>query len=288
MASCLAVIDWTEARKVLDLCSDPGYFNMGLSTCLKKLMVVAPNETIKKLNIFKNEESHKKSLLVINLAKIIAAKDLPMALTLVESLKGNAQYPQGLVEIALLIHPADPGKSHRLIEQAFDYLEGHDQAFDRWSNFGGRPVLAAQIVYHARKVDYPDPKALIARAMGCLGGTGVDGPEERKRQGLLTAYALAFSDPDTAKKLVEMYSSNDDLALEWTKGGRRSQGFLLALVDPKKTMRTFDEMGSTGWNSKKVSQLGLSELLDSFTKSGDLMAHMNEWESLMWRSLERD
>ncbi len=288
VAASLAIIDWPEAKKLLDLCSDPSYFNSGLSACIKKIVVINPDDAIKKIDLIKEDRSFAKSLLTISLARTIAPQDFSRAIGLVERLKGESFYVQGLVELALKIPSADRRTAHKLIDQAFDYLDLHESAFRTWSNYGGRPVLAAQIVYFAKKINYPDLNSLIARSLGYLDEQRKEDPRSRKQQGLLTAFALAFTDPVTAKELAQMHSSLDAVAKDWSQGGRRGGGFLLALIDPERALASFDSLAAAGWNSQKTSQAGLSELLGSFTQPGDLMENMTRWEGLMWQSLERD
>lgn len=69
------------------------------------------------------------------------------------------------------VHGKDPDRARKLIDDAFDFLDGNERQFSSWSNFGGRSVLAGQIVYKTREISYPDLHQMfpIGTAIGIAG-----------------------------------------------------------------------------------------------------------------------
>ncbi len=297
IAASLAPIDWSQAMKRLELCKDPHQYNLALGGCIHQIAKDDPHVAKAKLTLFKEEKGSISSYPVmtrLHVAKRIAETDINGALNLLEGLKnGRAfkySYAQGLTELAVQVHPKDPARAHKLIDQAFDFLDELERSSSRGNSSRTFATLGAQIVYRAQKIGYPDIQALIARTLGYLGGPPDRGRTFQKDKWRETAFALAFTDPVLAKQVLEKHSPIENLAKEWSGGDapsqrshdRRVAGFVLALIDPARTMGAFDSMAAKGWTTEKVSEAGISEIFGSFAKKGDLMKNISEWELLGW------
>ncbi len=297
IAAFLAPIDWPLAVKHLDLSADAYKYNYALLGCIQQIAKDNPAGARGKTALFKEEKDVISSFPVkcrLDLAKRIAETDLEGALKVLEEIK-KAQafthsYAQGLTELAVQIHPKDPARAYRLIDQAFDFLDQFDQSEERK---GWGPIcslLGAQMVYLARQIDYPDPHALVARTLGYLGKPPVEEYPSEKENWRQTVIALALTDPVLAKKVLQMHTSVDEIAKEWSGGeepsqrsrNRREAGFILALIAPEKAIAVFDSMAAKGWTSEMVSSAAISEIFSSFAKKGDLMKNINHWELMMW------
>ncbi len=102
-----------------------------------------------------------------------------------------------------------------------------------------------------------------------------------------TAFALAFTDPETARILLDRVYPDDTILEAWISGHRKGI-FLLALTDPERALAAVKRESAKGLNQQSFSRLGLTELLESLTQDGDRMTNFSRWESLPWYDLERD
>ncbi len=282
----LAARDWPEAKRLLDQCQDPEEFNRGLSSCILNIAREDLPAARAKLSLFKELNgmiSGSPNGCRLDLARLVAAKDPKAALSVIEDLPSmgafQETYAQGLVEIALQMHSKDPEGAYRLVDQAFDFLDqlGTSRC----------PVLQAQIIYRIRKTGYPDPHSLMARTLASLGGPPDGHFLYQKSKWKETAFALAFTDPQLARKVLLRHSTIEELTDEWLAGlqggrGERRAGFLLAMTAPKEAVKAFDAASAKGWTKESVSKASLSEIFGSLAKLGDLMENVEHWERLAW------
>jgi|GEM_PF-2499252 len=297
IAGSLAPIDWPHARERLELCVDPYQYNLALGGCIHQIAKDDPQDAKAKLALFKEEKGSFSSIPVkcrLHVAKRVAETDLDPALKLLEDLRSGQAfthcYAQGLTELAIQIHPKDPARAHKLIDQAFDFLDELERSSPTGGSFQTYATLGALIAHRAQTIGHSDTQALIARTLGYLGGPPDGGQPFQKGRWKQTAFALAFLDPVLAKLVLERHTSTEELAKGWSgtaEPSRRSRdrsesGFLLALIDPERTVAAFDLMSAKGWTTDSVSSAAIAEIFGSFAKKGDLEENIGNRTYLMW------
>ncbi|MDB5309205.1 MAG: hypothetical protein JWO38_3407 [Gemmataceae bacterium] len=264
VAARLAPHDWPRAEVLLGGIKDPGEYNRWLAAAAGRLAAVDLPGAKRLFDRFRVDNSSYPSEARLRVAFRIAAARPDEAVKVVEGVAERAYQFHGYLGLARRFAPADRGRAAKMIDAAFDLLDGQPEAFRSWGNFGGRAGFGATAVVRAREIGYPDVAGLVARTLA-MRPTGADAwsPEDRADQLVNIAAALAIVDPGTARGVLAGVAPPDELP-ERASRQRRDWLFALALADPERATVLVDKLIDRAKEARNggngLSQSGLVEL----------------------------
>ena len=291
VAAAFAAHDWPRAEALLDLLKDPGDYNRFLSTAAARVARTDLPRAKLLLDRFKAANSSAPHQARLGVACAAAAAQPDEAVALVAGVQDRWYRALGYVRLATLFAAADPARSAKMIDAAFDLLEAEPDAFRSYSNFGGRAAVAAVAAVRAKEAGYPDVPHLVARALA-MRSTGADTwpPEGREDHAVSFAGVLSLIDPTAARQVLATLGSPDEVARK-AATKRRDWLFALAFADPQRATALADTLvkqskaARLGGNA--ASGTGLVEL-GSILTAPDRLAELSRWGNLPLRILEDD
>jgi hypothetical protein len=167
----------------------------------------------------------------------LAARDLPHAIRISESVRNPVYRGLTLARLASAAHPTDPGLAHALIGKAMEALAtdpdrgGHDS--------GDRTGAAVYLVWQAEAVGYPDRASVVAVALLARSPVPAvaNAAASRRAQAVRLAAGVAGVDPAAARALLGRAPE----VLDDDPEGDRIEGLIaLALTDPGTVARLLD------------------------------------------------
>ncbi len=291
VATAFAAHDWPRAAALLDLLKDPGDYNRFLSTAAARVARTDLPRAKLLLDRFKAANSSAPHQARLGVACAVAVAQPDEAVALVAGVQDRWYRSLGYVRLATLFAAADPARSAKMIDAAFDLLEAEPDAFRSYSNFGGRAAVAAVAAVRAKEAGYPDVPHLVARALA-MRSTGADtwSPEGREDHAVSFAGVLSLIDPAAARYVLATLGSPDEL-IKKAATKRRDWLFALAFADPQRATALADTLvkqskaARLGGNA--ASGTGLVEL-GSILTAPDRLAELSRWGNLPLRILEDD
>ncbi|MGH7138209.1 MAG: carboxypeptidase regulatory-like domain-containing protein, partial [Pirellulales bacterium] len=181
----------------------------------------------------------------MKIAYRIAAARPQEALRIVDAMEGHSAgktRAEALSWIAVQTAPRDQAAAYEMIDRSLAlYLDEPDE-FRSWTNYGGRPVLAAWVARQARAIGYPDMHSVVMRVLATR-PTARDehDPVRRLEASVATAWVLAFSAPATARDLLRALVPASDLVGSGHSSVRRGEWLnAWALADPERAKQIFE------------------------------------------------
>jgi protocatechuate 3,4-dioxygenase beta subunit len=281
VAARLAPHDLPKAEELLSILKAPGDYNRFLSATAARL---APTDFARAkglLDKFKPENGSYPRIARLQVAIAVAAKKPDEALELVNGINDMPDRVQGLVRLAVAFVKTDKPRAMKTIDATFDLMERNPEAFNSWSNFGGRGGFVVLTAAHAAQIGHPDAVTLTARALSLRTGDDPYSPESRNEHIVNFAAVLALSDPAAARHVLAGIAPPDEFVNK-ALSSRRDWLFALALADPERAVQLVDKLidrAVAGRGQSALSGSGLSEL-SIILLADDKLKELAGWASL--------
>jgi hypothetical protein len=280
VAARLAPHDWPRAEALLNGLKGPDDFNRYLAATAGRLARTDYPKAKELLTRFKPDNSSTPLSGRLRVAFAIAKTQPDEAVKIVDAVEKGRYRFQGYVQLALILAPTDKARAVKLIDTAYDHLDRDPQAFNSWSNYGGRAGMAVVGLLRAKEIGYPDLSALVARTLA-MRSTVEDGwsPGERGTNRCKIAAALALVDPAAARHLLGGVVQEE--FVEQALSQRREWLMALALSDPERAIKLADRLIERAKTTRAggrnpLSETGLVEtcsILTSSDRLGDLASY---------------
>jgi hypothetical protein len=289
VAELLAPVDLARSRSLLKGFTDGendinGKYRLArvavklASTDLHQALAIL--ERIPPGNTFVRPESR------LKIAYLLAEKDPAEAVKQAEAIAYPSSRATALSGIAALVGHRDPYLARSLIDRVLDVYLDRPEDFRSGMYTGGRTREAAWTAYHAQLAGYPDMASVVARVLACRPTTqyGYYTPEGVANTLQRTAIPLSFTDPITARKLVEQ-ALREYKPSHNNRARSRQALFAAALADPERAMRLIDEVIDETLKSKDgLRGTSLVELMLTLAAPSEQLRvrQLNVWIGQSW------
>jgi len=208
----------------------------------------------------------------MKIAYRVAAARPDDALRVVEAMEGYGAEKfraEALGLLAVQIAPSDRRLAYKLIDRSLAIYLDKPEEFRSWGNYGGRPVLAAWVARQARAIGYPDMHSVVMRVLATRPTQREEyDPLRRLEATVAAAWILAFSDPQTARDLLQAVEPFDDLIGSGSSVIHRGEWLnAWALADPEHAKEVFEEelaaavRGNADFDLQRAGLLRAAEML---------------------------
>jgi hypothetical protein len=202
-----------------------------------------PKAALSLIDDFKEDRSTIREVTRLEIARQAAVRDPAEGARIAAAIPDVRYRAEALVHVATAVAGRDRKLAWSLIDQALALYLDQPEAFNSWTNYGGRAVFAAWTAGQAQVLGYPDPASAAARALACqLGGHEAHSPAHALETQVRMAKVLALVDPSAARHLLERVAPQQNV-LGTGYSGFEKQDWLLArcLADPERGPVLIDE-----------------------------------------------
>jgi hypothetical protein len=242
-AATLAPHDGPRSAALLDALTDPMEYNRFLAMAAGEVAVTDRTRAKSLLGRFRPDNSFYRHSARMCVAYEIAGDRPDEAEALVNEVPEAAYRVLGLVRLAELAAPHDRARAIRCIDQAGTVIDGAADGLQSWAMYSRKAGFAALVAVRGKELGHPDVARLVTRVLAARssGQEAWGSPQEREKELVSVASALALIDPLTARQVLAGVAPPEGYV---DKALARDRNWLvaLALADPDRAVRLVDRM----------------------------------------------